>query len=69
MFRTIKYVFKSLFLQSSIICINVIEVPANRVQEVYMGNVLQAGVGQAPARQAVIYAGETNLYETRNDLY
>ena len=27
------------------------------VDEVYMGNVLQAGVGQAPARQAAIYAG------------
>lgn len=29
----------------------------DRVEEVYMGNVLQAGVGQAPARQAAIYAG------------
>ena len=27
------------------------------VQEVYMGNVVQAGVGQAPARQAAIGAG------------
>ncbi|MBI1305732.1 MAG: acetyl-CoA C-acyltransferase [Bacteroidetes bacterium] len=27
------------------------------VQEVFMGNVLQAGVGQAPARQASIYSG------------
>ncbi len=27
------------------------------VQEVIMGNVLSAGVGQAPARQASIYAG------------
>ena len=27
------------------------------VQEVFMGNVLQAGLGQAPARQAAIYAG------------
>lgn len=27
------------------------------VQEVFMGNVLQANVGQAPARQAAIYAG------------
>jgi acetyl-CoA C-acetyltransferase len=32
-------------------------VPANAVQEVIMGNVLQAGVGQAPARQAAIFAG------------
>lgn len=29
----------------------------NQVQEVLMGNVLQAGVGQAPARQAAIFAG------------
>jgi len=27
------------------------------VQEVLMGNVVQAGTGQAPARQAAIYAG------------
>jgi acetyl-CoA C-acetyltransferase len=27
------------------------------VQEVYMGNVVSAGLGQAPARQAAIYAG------------
>ena len=30
---------------------------ASEVDEVYMGNVLQAGVGQAPARQAAIFAG------------
>jgi acetyl-CoA C-acetyltransferase len=30
---------------------------ADQVQQVIMGNVLQAGVGQAPARQAGIYAG------------
>lgn len=29
----------------------------NQVQEVIMGNVLTGGVGQAPARQAAIYAG------------
>lgn len=29
----------------------------SKVQEVYMGNVLQAGIGQAPARQAAIGAG------------
>src|SRR5687767_9448939 len=27
------------------------------VTDVFMGNVLQAGVGQAPARQAAIFAG------------
>jgi acetyl-CoA C-acetyltransferase len=32
-------------------------VPASTVDEVWMGNVLQAGVGQAPARQAAIFAG------------
>ncbi|MFB1004598.1 MAG: acetyl-CoA C-acetyltransferase, partial [Bacteroidia bacterium] len=30
------------------------------VDEVYFGNVLQAGVGQAPARQAAIFAGLPN---------
>ena len=30
------------------------------VDEVFMGNVIQAGVGQAPARQASIYAGLPN---------
>ena len=30
---------------------------ASEVQEVFMGNVLQAGIGQAPARQTSIYAG------------
>jgi len=32
-------------------------VPPQAVGEVIMGNVLQAGVGQAPARQAALYAG------------
>jgi len=32
-------------------------VPQEAIQEVIMGNVLQAGVGQAPARQASIFAG------------
>jgi acetyl-CoA C-acetyltransferase len=30
------------------------------IQEVFMGNVLSAGIGQAPARQAMIYAGLPN---------
>ena len=30
---------------------------AELVEEVYMGNVLQAGIGQAPARQAAMFAG------------
>jgi acetyl-CoA C-acetyltransferase len=32
-------------------------VPADSIDEVFMGNVLQAGVGQAPARQAALGAG------------
>ncbi|KAJ1480997.1 acetyl-CoA acetyltransferase, partial [Baffinella frigidus] len=32
-------------------------IPAEYVQEVYFGNVCSAGVGQAPARQAAIFAG------------
>ncbi len=31
--------------------------PADAIEEVIMGNVLPAGVGQAPARQAAIFAG------------
>jgi len=34
-----------------------INLDPNLVQEVFMGNVLQAGVGQAPARQAALGAG------------
>ncbi|KAI0197756.1 Thiolase, N-terminal domain-containing protein [Astrocystis sublimbata] len=33
------------------------KVPVDRITDVYMGNVLQASVGQAPARQASIFAG------------
>jgi acetyl-CoA C-acetyltransferase len=33
------------------------KVPADAVGEVFMGNVLSAGIGQAPARQAAKYAG------------
>ncbi len=33
---------------------------ADTVNEVFMGNVLSAGIGQAPARQASIYAGIPN---------
>ena len=32
-------------------------VDPNQVQEVYMGNVCQGGAGQAPARQATLFAG------------
>jgi acetyl-CoA C-acetyltransferase len=35
-------------------------VPPERVDEVYMGIILAAGVGQAPARQASIFAGLPN---------
>lgn len=37
-----------------------IQLDANLVDEVFMGNVVQAGVGQGPARQAAIYAGLPN---------
>ena len=33
------------------------KVPVAKITDVYMGNVLQAGAGQAPARQASIFAG------------
>ncbi|MBP8156796.1 MAG: acetyl-CoA C-acyltransferase [Flavobacterium sp.] len=37
-----------------------IQLDANLVDEVFMGCVIQAGLGQAPARQAAIYAGLPN---------
>lgn len=37
-----------------------IKLDPNLVDEVFMGNVVQAGVGQAPARQAAIFAGLPN---------
>ncbi|KAH0550986.1 hypothetical protein GP486_007652 [Trichoglossum hirsutum] len=38
-------------------------VPIDKITDVYMGNVLQAGVGQAPARQAAIAAGLPSTIE------
>ena len=35
-------------------------IDVNTIDEVFMGNVLQAGLGQAPARQAAIFAGLNN---------
>lgn len=40
--------------------LNKINLDPNLVDEVLMGNVVQAGVGQAPARQAAIFAGLPN---------
>lgn len=37
--------------------LNKINLSPNLVNEVYMGNVVSAGLGQAPARQAAIFAG------------
>ena len=37
-----------------------INLDPNLIDEVFMGNVVQAGVGQAPARQAALYAGLSN---------
>ncbi|ANW96942.1 acetyl-CoA acetyltransferase [Wenyingzhuangia fucanilytica] len=34
-----------------------INIPYHLIEEVYLGNVLQAGLGQAPAKQAAKYAG------------
>ena len=31
--------------------------PKEKIQEAFMGNVLSAGLGQAPTRQAILYAG------------
>ncbi|KAJ9663205.1 Acetyl-CoA acetyltransferase erg10A, mitochondrial [Neophaeococcomyces mojaviensis] len=39
------------------------KVPVSKITDVYMGNVLQANVGQAPARQALIFAGLPNTIE------
>lgn len=41
-------------------CLEKANFDPKEVDEVYMGNVLQAGVGQAPATQALIYAGLPN---------
>ncbi|CAG8960748.1 hypothetical protein HYFRA_00002284 [Hymenoscyphus fraxineus] len=38
-------------------------VPASKITDVYMGNVLQASVGQAPARQASMFAGLPSTVE------
>ena len=40
--------------------LNKINLKPEQVEEVLMGNVVQAGTGQAPARQAAIYAGIPN---------
>jgi len=40
--------------------LNKINLNASLIDEVFMGNVVQAGVGQAPARQAALYAGLPN---------
>ncbi|MDI5897097.1 acetyl-CoA C-acyltransferase [Flavobacterium yafengii] len=37
-----------------------IKLDPNLIDEVFMGNVVQAGVGQAPARQAALFAGLPN---------
>ena len=37
-----------------------INLNVEEIDEVYMGNVISAGLGQAPAKQAAIYAGINN---------
>jgi acetyl-CoA C-acetyltransferase len=39
-------------------------VPADKITDVYMGNVLGAAMGQAPARQATIFAGLSHNTES-----
>jgi acetyl-CoA C-acetyltransferase len=39
------------------------KVPVSKITDVYMGNVLQGSVGQAPARQAAIFAGLPSTVE------
>src|SRR4051812_20976511 len=36
-----------------------VSLPSSHIQEVFMGNVLSANVGQSPVTQATIYAGIT----------
>ncbi|ABG59176.1 acetyl-CoA C-acyltransferase [Cytophaga hutchinsonii] len=38
-------------------CLNNLELPLDAIQNAYMGNVLSAGLGQSPARQASKFAG------------
>lgn len=40
-------------------------IPLEEVKEVYMGNVLQAGEGQAPTRQALLGAGKSLILFTQ----
>ena len=53
------YIFHAKNPESKQFCF--IGIPAEEVKEAYMGNVLQAGQGQAPARQAVLGAGIHSL--------
>lgn len=47
-----------LCIVSSHCCSSLSGIAKEEVQEVYMGNVLQAGQGQAPTRQAALGAGQ-----------
>ncbi len=40
------------------------KVPVSKITDVYMGNVMQANIGQAPARQASIFAGLPSTVES-----
>lgn len=53
------HIFRAKNPESKQFCL--IGIPAEEVKEAYMGNVLQAGQGQAPARQAVLGAGIHSL--------
>lgn len=43
------------------LCFLCLGIAPEEVEEVYMGNVLQAGEGQAPTRQALLGAGMDTL--------
>lgn len=51
------------YVTSSLLCLGI---APEEVKEVYMGNVLQAGEGQAPTRQALLGAGIDTLLPVRS---
>ncbi|KAL1436604.1 hypothetical protein MTO96_049507 [Rhipicephalus appendiculatus] len=44
-------------------------ISCEHVQEVFMGNVLSAGVGMNPARQATLGAGKTQLHIRNHSIH
>ena len=52
-------------VETSCLFAYLIGIDANQVNEVFMGNVCQAGQGQAPSRQAALGAGERHRVRFR----